>query len=406
MNILYAPAHYEIDEDKLGSESSWVLNIISRLAQKEIKVKAITGYHNVTPKSEYLQFIDVYKDIKADKALLDRGLFNYRYFKAAKKIVSTEQINIIHHMFPFKIGVSYNLLAVFNQLDNKPFVIGPLQTPFKTIYRDELAPAQGGTPLRKIQKTGELTAIKGVSKILNLLSFQTIKKADRLIVLDETTRDFIKKNIGNNIADKIQIIPPGINLKDFPSKSKPIKKDSIELITIGRVTKRKRIDLIMKAVFFIKKEQKINITLRIIGDGAEIDGLKGYRDKLDLKNNVIFEGFIPNKKLSKYYAQADIYCSMSEEETFGQVYLESMACGIPIIASETIGASEIIKDGVTGFLVPQEDYNTLAKKIITLIRNNELHYQFTNKARKRVEQKYDWDKVIVPKYINLYQSLI
>ena len=96
---------------------------------------------------------------------------------------------------------------------------------------------------------------------------------------------------------------------------------------------------------------------------------------------------------------------MSRSERWGQVYIDAMACGLPIISSENLGANEIIKD-TTGYLVKQEDYKAMAQRVLDLIKTPKLINNLGMNARKQIENRYDWEKTIIPKYMKLYDEII
>ena len=128
--------------------------------------------------------------------------------------------------------------------------------------------------------------------------------------------------------------------------------------------------------------------------------------KLSLEDYVVFEGFIENSKIQQYYKKAHIFISMSRAESWGQMYLEAMACGLPIITTKNIGSDAIIKNGEFGYLIGQENTNDLAKKIIYLIENPEYIIAFGERAYQEVKRKYDWDNCIIPQYLDIHQKLI
>src|SRR5690606_28479175 len=108
--------------------------------------------------------------------------------------------------------------------------------------------------------------------ILQVLSFRTLSKAERVIVINEYTRSILlSKGISN---EKIVVIPPGIDTINNETKSDKMRDSKvIEIITVGYLMKRKGVDLIIKAVASVVKTHK-NVRLRIIGDGPQRESLE------------------------------------------------------------------------------------------------------------------------------------
>lgn len=301
------------------------------------------------------------------------------------------QYNIAHHILPFSIGRTFNPIFWGNKKYRK--IIGPIQ-------------ALNNEKLDLKQKTNNYFNIfpKIFFSLAKKLSYHTLKQADKIIVINEYTKNtLIEKGINKN---KIIIIPPGIDLPRSKNVFSEKKNEKIiEIITVSYLVKRKRIDLIIKAISEVVKVYK-NVKLRIIGDGLQMEALKKITSQLNLNHYVIFEGFVLNNRIQKYYQQAHIFASMSQAESWGQMYLEAMAGGLPVITTKNIGSNEIIKDNKFGYLIPQEDYKELAQKIIYLINHRKLINQFGQNARKEIEKKYDWETIIIPQYLKVYKSVI
>jgi glycosyltransferase involved in cell wall biosynthesis len=84
--------------------------------------------------------------------------------------------------------------------------------------------------------------------------------------------------------------------------------------------------------------------------------------------------------------------------------LEAMASQIPVVATDVGGLSEIVENGETGFLVPKEDSESLAEKILLVLENRELAGKMVLEARKKVEKEYDLN-IMVKKYVDLYERI-
>lgn len=232
----------------------------------------------------------------------------------------------------------------------------------------------------------------------------TLRRADKIIVINKITRDSL---LGLNISkDKIKVINPGINSTKFPYFRFENKNDKkLKLICTSLLIERKKINLIIRAMRQIIDRKK-NISLTIVGDGPQKNELIRLVNELQLSKNVFFVGYVPNVNLPKIYENHHIFVSMSSDESWGQMYLEAMSCGLPVVSSKNNGSSEIIKNDKNGVLIEADDYLMLAEKILILHDDKELLAAMSMRARKDIEEKYDWKNVIIPKYFTLYNNLL
>lgn len=181
----------------------------------------------------------------------------------------------------------------------------------------------------------------------------------------------MKELIANRTNAKIHIIPNGIDLKDVQNiLPKPLEHPSI--LYVGRLTKRKGVDVLLKAIPIVKKSIS-NISLHIMGAGPQEDELKGLTKKLNMEENVKFIGFVPMEEKYSYYKSVDICIVPSVDYDYAPVVLpEAMACERPIIASNSGGIPVMVEDGKTGILVEPGNVEELAEKIIALLQDEHL----------------------------------
>lgn len=403
-NILIAPAHYYLDDMSGGSEYSWVANILHGLIKTErYALTIITGfvkYFSCT-KSD---IVCIKKEYGA--SVLDALIFVLKNYLAAGNIIKSKQFRIIHHMLPFLMGVTFDLNFLLRSKKKYKFILGPVQSPHTVKSNEEFSFSQQGFNINYSQKLiakANTLLIFLLRPFLQYLSKKTLQRADKIIVINE----YMKTLLESYLADsKIEVIPLGIDIKKFEYVDYYSKdRDVIQLITVGYLIKRKGIDLIIRALSEVVKSKK-NILLRIIGDGPQRESLEKLTKELGIEKYVLFQGFVPNNKIQNYYARSHIFVNMSKSEGFATVCLEAMASGLSIISSKVGGFSDAIVDGITGFLVEQEDYMELVNKMLHLIENPDLIATFGRKARKDAEDKYDWRKVIIPKYIEIYESCL
>ena len=103
----------------------------------------------------------------------------------------------------------------------------------------------------------------------------------------------------------------------------------------------------------------------------------------------------------------DIFCALSQldSESFGVAVVEAMAMGKPVVVSDVDGFCEVVKDNETGYIVQRKNIEEIVAKLKKLILDEELREQLGKAGRKRVEEKYDWEKN-VDTMLEVYQKVI
>lgn len=200
----------------------------------------------------------------------------------------------------------------------------------------------------------------------------------------------------------IDVIPNGIDTEQFSPPAVRSGSEPVRLITVARLLERKGIHTILQAC---AKPSRLPVQLQIVGTGPYDSTLRQMVDDLDLSDRVQFLGFVPNEDLPKYYRDADIFVLPSAIESFGLVFAEAMACGLPIAASNVGGIPETVRDGVDGLLCPPNDPMALRENIITLMSDFETREEISQTQRERVLRHYPWEH-IAERYAELYRAVL
>ncbi len=162
-----------------------------------------------------------------------------------------------------------------------------------------------------------------------------------------------------------------------------------KLLFVGRLDiKSKGIDILLRIVSIVLSEFN-NWELIIVGDG-ERKKIKTMIAKMGLDKQVKMVGEIKNT--SKYYISSSILLSTSRWEGFGLVITEAMECGLPVVAFDNLGPSEIITNGKDGFLIPRYNEQEFAEKLILLMENINLRETMSKAAIKKAQLYYP-DKI-------------
>jgi glycosyltransferase involved in cell wall biosynthesis len=238
---------------------------------------------------------------------------------------------------------------------------------------------------------------------------QVLKEADRIVVVSNATKKYVL-SLGA-APEKIRVLHNGVDLTRFKPvteikeemrKKLGIPQDRSVALTVRRLVYKNGIDtLIESAKIAIKKNPKL--VFIAVGKGPDFKEVREKIAQLRLQKNFRLTGFVSDKELPRYYNTADFFVLPSKSgEVFPLVALEAMACGLPVIATNVGGTSEILKEDY-GKLVPPNSPESLAKAILGFSHND---FSVLRKdLRTMIEQKYSWD-TNVEKLGEIYEELI
>jgi D-inositol-3-phosphate glycosyltransferase len=227
---------------------------------------------------------------------------------------------------------------------------------------------------------------------------EAVRESHRIIASTEREKDDIVRYYGAS-PEKIGVVPCGVNRELFkPADKKTVRQklnldDDKILLFVGRIDPLKGVEQLLEAVSYLKD----NSTLRLViigGDDDDDDAvtwLKEVTKKLDLTDRVTFHGLVKHNELPLYYNAADVTVVPSYYESFGLVALESLACGTPVVATDVGDMSNIIIQGETGYVVPENDPGELADKI-GIILSKSGNSESALAIRESIK-RYDWANI-------------
>jgi glycosyltransferase involved in cell wall biosynthesis len=210
-----------------------------------------------------------------------------------------------------------------------------------------------------------------------------------LTVSESTKRKLVQANVDE---DKIKVVGVGVDLEKI-DLAKTTKSNKPTIIYVGRLVKLKQVDQLIIA---FKKviEQVPDAELFIVGSGALKDELHKLVDRAGLSSKVYFKGFLFEKEKFHLIWESHLLVQPSAMEGLGIVLVEAMACQTPVIAINKYGPKEVVTNGENGFLVPPNDVNRLASKIIEIIKDREKAEAMGRKGRALVKERYTWERVV------------
>jgi len=317
-----------------------------------------------------------------------KKLFRFRYelwqikaYFAAKKIIKENQIDLIH-----QVTIAAWWFTGYYFLLKKPLVWGPISG-FQKI------PIVAYPFLRKRDVFYEFFR-SILLKLLKLSSYSfimNIKKIDMMLYVNEET----KNELTSIYKEKplLQMNDTGVQKIISKINTKSSSHNKLNILWSGLLIPRKNFGLLLKSLE--KLPYEMNWELKVAGEGKMLNYWKKRTLKTKINSKITFLGNISYSKMNELYEWADIFVFPSLREASGTVILEAMSHGVPVIALNLNGAKNII-DPSCGILIditnPQQMINDFANAIIKLCENPLLRIEMGNNARKKVEEKFLWEK--------------
>ncbi|MBN4085137.1 N-acetyl-alpha-D-glucosaminyl L-malate synthase BshA [Flavobacteriaceae bacterium AH-315-B10] len=232
----------------------------------------------------------------------------------------------------------------------------------------------------------------------------SINKSDAVTSVSQSLKDDTIRLF--DIKRDIDVVPNFIDLSkyqhDFTDcQREMMAKTNEKIIThISNFRPVKRIDDVINIFYNIQKE--IPAKLMMVGDGPEKESAEQLCKKLGIEEKVVFFG--KSHEIDKILCFSDLFLLPSETESFGLAALEAMACGVPVISSNTGGIPEVNIHGVSGFLSNVGDIADMSKNALHILQNENVFKTFKTNARLEAN-KYDIHSV-VPYYEAIYKNVL
>ncbi len=309
------------------------------------------------------------------------GRFLSAYFLAARRAVSTHKANVIHAHWWLPGGF---VGALVSKLTRVPLVITTHGTDVEQLRR-----AKWTMPLARFA-FGQARVITCGSTYLR----------DQLLEL--------------GVADekRVRVIPMPVNplfeKREARSEKQETRSekqnDSFQILTVARLTKQKSIDTLIDALEILRGRE-IVARLNIVGDGDQRAALQEQTRAKHLETFVEFLGARPQSELPNLYANCDAFVLPSLREGMGLVLAEALLCGAPVIATNSGGVTDIVRDGETGLLFPERDANALANALERYARDSQYAARLAANGQAFVMARFTPERV-AGQFLNEYHRAV
>ncbi len=230
--------------------------------------------------------------------------------------------------------------------------------------------------------------------------FRIVEEADRILATCPAEVEELTELYDTDLA-RLSLVPCGVDVGTFrPVDKKEARRalglpDRPTVVYVGRLVPRKGVATLIEAFALLPcgLDARLVIVGGEPGGSPEIAQLSALAEGLKVREGVIFAGSRPQGELYRYYGAADAAVSVPHYEPFGMTPLEAMACATPVVGSEVGGIKTSVADGASGFLVPPKRAEVLADRLLRLLSDGELRDRMGRAARRRVEERYTWERV-------------
>ncbi len=196
--------------------------------------------------------------------------------------------------------------------------------------------------------------LAGLGRWLERVAMRLVYRRRRTVAVSESTRAEMVGQLGWD--SPVEIIANGATVP-APGATEDAgfeDKDLDRMVVLGRLVPHKRVDLVLHALHALRDERP-GLHLDVCGKGPELDRLRWIAADLDLADRVTFHGYVAEDTKQDILRRAALHVCASDIEGWGQVVIEAAGYGIPTVARDVPGLRDSIRDGETGFLVPDSD---------------------------------------------------
>lgn len=263
--------------------------------------------------------------------------------------------------------------------DWDPLTVGAAKTLVRTT-RPDLILSHGQRPARVFAKAAPPNAVQAVC--VHKPAFDIRPGVHYLCVGQHLARLAIERGAP---ADHVHVIPNAVTPPTARAEPFARAEGPIRIVAAGRLHPKKGFDVLIRAVGKLRAWD-LEVVCEIAGEGGERGALEALIRELDLDPCVKLVGW--RQDVAGFLATGDLFAFPSHQEGFPLTLLEAMAVGLPVVASEIEGPIEMIKEGVNGRLVPEDDPDRLAEALGELIGDRDGARRMGQAARTLVLEEY------------------
>jgi glycosyltransferase involved in cell wall biosynthesis len=381
-----------------GGTGAYVYYLSRELMKHGYKISIVTGY-------------DEARDVQVNNQL---NIYFLKVFKApvVKSFMfaasSLRKLNSVRHTA--NVDITHANLPL---VPNFAVPAGFGKTLISTVHSTWKGEAEAirGEPYSRLNSNEKF--LVSFNWFLRIFEEQMLERANKIIAVSDFTRRELHRFYALD-ESKIRVIHNGVDIDKFkPALDKRKAKvelgfspDDIAILSVGRLYARKGLFTLIESMPRVVNRFK-NAKFIISGKGQsnEMKKLIAHAERLGVRDNIVFTGYYPDKKLSKLYQAADVFAFSTFYEHHPFAVLEALSTQLPVVTTNVGGIPETITDGKNGFMCQPFNPTEFSDRILYLLEHPEAAQEMAFQARKTIEERFDW-RIVVQKVLKVYDEAL
>lgn len=226
-----------------------------------------------------------------------------------------------------------------------------------------------------------------------------LARAARIIAVSEAVAESVRAAVPGAARQRLTVIRNGIYLSRFPAPRDPARRSATRaflgltekaliVVSVARLAPEKNLGVLLEAVTRLTGPFP-ELRILLVGGGPWRPTLERQVRLLRITDRVHFMGARPDEDIPDLLGASDLFCLPSQTEGLGIAAIEAMAAGLPVVASRVGGLPEVVKEGVTGLLVPPGDAPALSHALAAVLGDPALGAGMGEAGRARAHQDFD-----------------
>lgn len=233
----------------------------------------------------------------------------------------------------------------------------------------------------------------------------SIEQSDGVTSISHHLRVRTLKEFG--VQRPIEVIPNFVNCSEFTKRCacdlrRRFARDEEKiLIHVSNFRPVKRVIDVVE--IFDRVQKQIPSQLLMVGDGPDRANAEYLAERKGIRAKIHFVG--KQETINEYLGISDLLLLPSDDESFGLVALEAMACEVPVIASKVGGLPEVVRDGIDGYLIPPRDVESMSQRALEILVDSTLQERLGKQGRERAEANF-CTSIVIPLYLSFYEKVV